>query len=101
MQEELVDRFGRLPESARALIDTHRLRILAQPLGIQKIDASGEAIAIQFVPRPPIEPARIIALIQSRKDARLAGQDRLRFTVTTADLAARVQRIREIVKALS
>ncbi len=101
MQEELVDRFGRLPESARALIETHRLRILSQPLGIQKIDASGEAIAIQFVPRPPIEPARIIALIQSRKDARLAGQDRLRFTLTTADLAGRVQRIREIVKALS
>ena len=101
MQEELVDRFGRLLEPARALIETHRLRILSKPLGIQKIDASGEAIAIQFVPRPPIEPERIIRLLQSRKDARLAGQDRLRFTITTADLAARVQRLREILKALS
>jgi len=101
MQEELIDRFGRLPDAARALIETHRLRILSRPLGIQKIDASGEAIAIQFVPRPPIEPERIIRLIQSRKDARLAGQDRLRFTLATADLAERVQKIREIVRALS
>ena len=101
MQEELVDRFGRLPDATRALLETHRLRILSRPLGIQKIDASGEAIAIHFVPRPPIEPERIIRLIQSRKDARLAGQDRLRFTLGTADLAARVQRIREILKALS
>jgi len=101
MQEELIDRFGRLPDAARALIETHRLRILSQPLGIQKIDASGEAIAIQFVPRPPIEPERIIRLIQGRKDARLAGQDRLRFALATPDLASRVQRLREILKALS
>lgn len=101
MQEELVDRFGRLPEAARALLETHRLRLLSQPLGIQKIDASDEAIAIQFVPQPPIEPEKVISLIQSRRDARLAGQDRLRFTLVTPDLQTRVQRLREILKALS
>jgi len=101
MQEELVDRFGRMPDAARALIETHRLRILSRPLGIQKIDASGEAIAIQFVARPPIPPQRIIALLQGRRDARLAGQDRLRFTLSTADLGARVRRIREILEALA
>ncbi len=101
MREELVDRFGRLPEAARALIETHRLRVLSRPLGIQRIDASGEAIVIQFVARPPISPQRIIALLQSRSDARLAGQDRLRFTLATADLAARVRRIGEILEALA
>jgi transcription-repair coupling factor (superfamily II helicase) len=100
-QEELVDRFGRLPEPARALIETHRLRILGQPLGIARIDATAEAIQIQFVPSPPIPPERIIRFIQSRRDARLAGPDRLRLTLATADLAARVQRIREVLKALS
>ncbi|MFO1195783.1 MAG: transcription-repair coupling factor [Burkholderiaceae bacterium] len=101
MQEELVDRFGRMPDAARALIETHRLRLQSQPLGIVKIDAASEAIAIQFCPKPPIPPERIIRFIQSRKDARLAGPDRLRLTVASADLAARVQRIREVVKALS
>ncbi len=101
MQEELVDRFGRLPDSARALIDTHRLRILSAPIGVARIDASADAIVLQFVPAPPIPPERIIRFIQSRRDAKLSGQDRLRFTLKTADAAQRVQRIREILKALS
>jgi transcription-repair coupling factor (superfamily II helicase) len=55
---------------------------------------------LQFLPQPPIPPERIIQLIQSRKDARLSGQDRLRFTLRTTDLANRVARLREILKAL-
>jgi transcription-repair coupling factor (superfamily II helicase) len=101
MQEELVDRFGKLPEAARALIDTHRLRILSAPLGVARIDAAAEAIVLQFVPDPPIPPERIIRCIQSRRDVKVSGQDRLRFTLKTPDLAQRVQRIREILKSLS
>jgi transcription-repair coupling factor (superfamily II helicase) len=101
MREELVDRFGKAPEPALALIETHRLRILSAPLGVIRIDASADAILFQFLPKPPIPPERIIRLIQSRRDARLSGQDRLRFTIETRDLATRVARIREILKALS
>jgi transcription-repair coupling factor (superfamily II helicase) len=101
MQEELVDRFGKLPEAARALIDTHRLRILSAPLGVARIDAASEAIVMQFVPNPAVPPERIIRFIQSRRDVKLSGQDRLRFTLKTPDVAQRVQRIREIIKALS
>ncbi len=100
IQEELVDRFGRLPEPARALLETHRLRLQGAALGIARIDAAGEAIVITFVPKPPIDPGRIIALIQSRRDARMSGQDRIRFTVETADLEARLRVLREIVGAL-
>ena len=81
LQEELVDRFGLLPDPARALIDTHRLRIAAKPLGIMKVDASSESILLQFVPQPPIDPGRIIQLIQTRRDIKLAGENRLRWTL--------------------
>src|SRR5690606_27612747 len=64
LREELVDRFGKLPEAAQALLETHRLRILSRPLGVAKIDASSDTIVIQFGPNPPIEPATIIRLIQ-------------------------------------
>ena len=100
LREELVDRFGKLPEAARALVETHRLRIDSQPLGIARIDAASEAIVVQFVPNPPIDPAAIIRFIQSRRDVKLAGPDRLRFTLSTPDLAARLQRIREILAGL-
>jgi transcription-repair coupling factor (superfamily II helicase) len=100
LQEELIDRFGRLPEPARALIETHRLRLMGSAIGIARIDAAAEAIVIGFVPKPPIDPARIIALIQRRKDARMSGPDRIRFTVQTPDLDARLRLLREIIGAL-
>ena len=79
LQEELIDRFGPLPDPARALLDTHRLRLAAKPLGILKVDASADGILLQFVPKPPIDPGRIIQLIQTRRDIKLAGENRLRW----------------------
>jgi len=96
LQEELIDRFGELPEAARTLIDSHRLRLLGKPLGIARIDASENAILLQFVPNPPIEPVRIIQLIQKKKNYRLAGQDRLRIEVKLPELKARIVEIRRV-----
>jgi transcription-repair coupling factor (superfamily II helicase) len=100
LQEELVDRFGKLPEAAKALVETHKLRLLCETLGIVKLDAAEQAIVIVFAPKPPIPPEAIIKLIQSRKDAKLAGQDRLRITTTSEDLASRLQKIREVLAPL-
>src|SRR5688572_2537875 len=95
LREELIDRFGNTPEAARSLIESHRLRILGKPLGIARIDASDSAILLQFVPKPPIEPAKVLKLVQSRRNYRLAGQDRLRIEAPLPDVRARVAAIRE------
>jgi transcription-repair coupling factor (superfamily II helicase) len=100
LQEELIDRFGPLPDATRALIDCHRLRILGKPLGIARIDASENAIQLHFVPNPPIEPIKIIKLIQSKKNYKLAGQDRLRIDIKTPDLKTRVAEIRRVFTEL-
>ena len=100
LREELVDRFGPLPEPTRALMECHRLRILGKPLGIARIDATDSAIQLQFVPQPPIEPARVLNLVQSRHNYRLAGQDRLRIEAPLPDVRARVAAIREAFSEL-
>ncbi|WP_432239251.1 transcription-repair coupling factor [Herbaspirillum robiniae] len=100
LQEELIDRFGKLPEPARSLIETHRLRISAKPLGISKIDAHSEAALMQFVPNPPIDAMRIIELVQKNRQVKLNGQDKLRITANMPDLNARVQQVKAIMKAL-
>ena len=41
--EEIIDRFGKLPPQGQTLIDVHRLRVLAKPYGVVKIDAGAEA----------------------------------------------------------
>ena len=94
MHQELIDRFGLLPEPAQTLLDSHRLRIAARPLGISKVDASGEAIVIQFVPNPPIDPMKIITLIQSKRHIKMAGQDKLRIELKYGELKQRVLAIR-------
>ncbi len=100
IQEELIDRFGKLPQQAHALVETHRLRLAAKPLGIMKIDASEAVIGLQFVPNPPIDPMRIIEMVQKHKHVKLAGQDKLRIETRTPDLAIRVSTVKETLRAL-
>ncbi len=94
MHQELIDRFGLLPEPAQTLLDSHRLRILAKPLGISKVDASSDSIVIQFIPEPPIDPMKIITLIQSKRHIKMAGQDKLRIELKYGDLQQRVLAIK-------
>ena len=94
MREELVDRFGVLPDPARALLDTHRLRILGKPLGVARIDATDGGALLHFVAKPSIDPARVFRLVQSKRQYRLAGPDKLRIETRMPDLHARVSALR-------
>ena len=94
MHQELIDRFGLLPEPAQTLLDSHRLRILAKPLGIAKVDASAEAIQFQFIPNPPIDPMKIITMIQSRRYIKMSGPDKLRIDIKHGELNQRVLAIK-------
>lgn len=100
LQEELIDRFGKLPEVAKALIETHRLRIAAKPAGIIKIDAHAESALLQFEPNPPIDAMRIIELIQKNRHIKLNGQDKLRITVNMPDLTARATQVKATIRSL-
>ena len=71
LREEIVDRFGDLPDQAKSFYETHRLRLEMTGFGIKKIDATPASIQIQFIPNPPIDPLKIIQLIQSSKHIQL------------------------------
>jgi len=100
MQEELIDRFGKMPDPVKALIETHRLRIAAKQVGIVKIDAHAEAASLQFMEKPPIDPIKIITLIQKNRHVKLAGQDKLRISAAMPDLAARVNQVKQTIRQL-
>jgi transcription-repair coupling factor (superfamily II helicase) len=101
IHEELIDRFGLPPQAVKTLIESHRLRLAARALGIQKIDASEDGITLVFAPNPPIDPMNIIKLIQSKRNYKLAGQDRLRVEVAIGDVGLRVVRVKELLKELA
>jgi transcription-repair coupling factor (superfamily II helicase) len=101
MYEELVDRFGPLPEQAQALIESHRLRILSRALGISRVDATAEAVVIQFGMHPAVDPARVIQLIQKNRGWRLQGPSKLRIERASATLKERAQGVRELLRQLA
>lgn len=98
--EELVDRFGKLPHQAQTLIETHRLRVLARPYGVAKIDAAPQVILITFKQNAPVDGMRIIQLIQKNKHIKLAGNDKLRIERPLEDVKDRVQMVRDILRSL-
>ncbi|WP_350282169.1 transcription-repair coupling factor [Nitrosomonas sp.] len=100
IHQELIDRFGLLPDPARALLDSHRLRIEAKQLGITRIDAGPDNIQLQFVPEPPIEAIKIIQLIQSGKEYSLSGPDRLSVRLQIPDIGERVKKIKNLMALL-
>jgi transcription-repair coupling factor (superfamily II helicase) len=100
MLEEITDRFGKLPVQGQTLFDTHRLRVLAKPYGVLKIDANPRQMAITFRPNPPLEPMRIIELVQKNRSVKLAGNDKLRIDRELADPKDRAQFIRDVLRSL-
>ncbi|WP_180684243.1 transcription-repair coupling factor [Tepidicella baoligensis] len=98
--EEIVDRFGKLPPQAQTLIDVHRLRVLCAPYGVQKVDATPGVILITFRPNPPVDPMRIIELVQKNKHIKLAGNDKLRIERALPEPKDRAQMVRDVLRSL-
>jgi transcription-repair coupling factor (superfamily II helicase) len=98
LQEELIDRFGLLPEQGEALISCHRLRIMAKPLGIIKIDASDAAIQLQFNIKADLDPMKLVSLLQRDRRCRMNGPDKLRVTAQFGNLAHRVEFVKTLLK---
>lgn len=101
MHQELVDRFGLFPDPVRTLLECHRLRIAARPLGISRIDATAESILIQFVPSPEVDADKIIELIQNNSEYKLSGPDCLRIQVQIESISDRVVKINGLIKELN
>jgi transcription-repair coupling factor (superfamily II helicase) len=100
MQEELIDRYGEMPAQTLALLETHRLRLTGRALGLAKLDAGPATIQLQFVPNPPIDPAKIIRLLQSDRSFKLAGQDKLLWQKSSANLQERITAVKELFNKL-
>ncbi|WP_020168669.1 MULTISPECIES: transcription-repair coupling factor [Methylotenera] len=98
LQEELIDRFGLLPEQGEALMACHRLRIAAKPLGINKIDASDSAIQLHFAQTTEVDPLKLIDLLQRDRRCRMNGPDKLRVTVQLGNVAHRAEFVKTLLK---
>jgi transcription-repair coupling factor (superfamily II helicase) len=100
MLEEITDRFGKLPTQGQTLFDLHRLRVLAKPYGVIKVDASPAIINLNFRPNPPIDPMRVIELVQKNRNIKLVGNEKLRVEKALSSPQDRAQAVREVLRLL-
>lgn len=100
IHEELVDRFGLPEQPVKTLIESHHLRLAAKELGIDAIDATGEAVTVTFGKHHCIDPTEIILLIQTDKKYRLAGADKLRFAAEMENIEVRINTVKTVLKTL-
>lgn len=80
IRTEMIDRFGTLPDQTKQLFAVHSLRLQAEPLMINKIDANSSSVSLEFAPDTPVDALAIIKLIQSdSKRYRMNGASGIRY----------------------
>ena len=98
--EELIDRFGLPEQPVKTLIESHRLRLQAKAMGIDSIDASSDSITLHIGKHNQIDPANIIQLIQSDKNFRLQGADKLQVKMVNDTIEERIRQVKAVLKLL-
>ncbi|TDR32216.1 transcription-repair coupling factor [Hydromonas duriensis] len=100
LQEEMIDRFGAFPPAAQALLETHKLRLRANEMGLSKIDVSAELGHLHFSDNAPVDGLKIIQLIQKDRNIQLNGNNKLKITSKMNELSDRVARVHQVLDAL-
>ena len=57
-------------------------------------------MCIRDSPKTTVDPGRIIELVQRQRNIKLAGQDKLRIEIKAAQIAARADAVRVVLRAL-
>ncbi|MGY0219193.1 transcription-repair coupling factor [Endozoicomonadaceae bacterium StTr2] len=102
MQAELVDRFGPLPEPSKHLLRQASLRLLADKLGIVRIDAGTEGGKLEFSPETSIDPMKLVQLVQSQpRQFRLEGATVMKYSLPMPDADRRISALRDLLQQLA
>ena len=78
----------------------HRLRVIARPYGVVKVDAAPGVINITFKKDPPIDSMAIMHLIQKNRHIKLAGNEKLRIEKDLPEAKDRAQMVRDVLRSL-
>jgi len=102
LQIEMIDRFGMLPEQTKNLFRLTSLKLIANDLGIVKLDAGSGSGRLEFGSDTKIDPFTLVTLVQKQpKRYKLEGASHLRFTAPMDDTESRFSAIEDLLTALT
>ncbi len=89
LREEIVDRFGLFETPVENLFRVTSFKLAAERLGIRRIDLGSRGGRIEFYPNPNIDPMKIIRLVQTDRNYRFEGGEKIKINKELLDAQAR------------
>src|SRR5690554_6565714 len=101
LQVEMIDRFGLLPATAKNLIRQTQLRLMAEALGIVKVDAGKEWVRLEFGATTPVDPLTLVKKVQSAPDTyRLKAANTFGFRLNNDSTGGKLDAIADMLTDL-
>ena len=103
LRVEMIDRFGLLPPQVNNLFIVTDLKLIAEHLGIKKLDLGPTSGRILFHETPNVDIGKLIGVIQKRPwELKLDGQDKLKFEYEEEeDIENRVQWVKRLFSEIA
>lgn len=101
LQVEMIDRFGLLPDATKTLFRITSLKLRAERLGIKRLDAGIKGGKLEFDQDTPVDPASIVALVQSEPHRyRLTAANQLTFEENMEKPDTRFKKVERLFERL-
>jgi transcription-repair coupling factor (superfamily II helicase) len=101
LQVEMIDRFGLLPEQTKNLIRVTQIKLKAQAIGINKLEANARSGVMEFGSDTRVEPLTIVKMVQSAPHVyKLEGANKLKFSLPMDTAEQRLQQVSELLNKL-
>ncbi|MCK5893706.1 MAG: transcription-repair coupling factor [Endozoicomonadaceae bacterium] len=102
LQVEMIDRFGLLPLAVNCLFRITKLKLLAQKLGIERIDVGEKNGTIDFSTTPNVDSMKLVEMVQREPERyRLQGASTLKYTTPMETVEQRLQITQSLLEELS
>ena len=91
-----------MPDAAKSLMHITEIKLEAQSLGIEKIDASGRGGYLVFGNKTDVDPLLLVNLVHNEGETyRMQGAHRLQFRSELPDTTARFSFVANLLNRLT
>lgn len=102
LREEMIDRFGPLPDAVRNLFLIASLRLKAQALGVEKIDCGPKYGRFEFGSKTSVDPMVLVNLVQKQSlTYKMEGANALKFSQELEEPHERFTFVDELMELLN
>ena len=101
IKEELIDRFGPMPQEVKNLFDIMNIRITLKKLGINRLDVTRDGMTLTFSNNGYIDPEKIAQLVKQRPRAfRFLSENKLKINAKRITLPDDIPKIRSVLNEI-